>query len=94
MQVTLQDIPEITEDQKERLNKLHERDMNVKCVADLLSEKQFTELRMLIYLKQANKFKMLATDEYEHDKADKNYEVQAIKNYFAYLARKVKFLSF
>jgi hypothetical protein len=30
-------------------------------------------------------YKELATDEYKNEKADANYEVQAVRNYNAYL---------
>ena len=50
-----------------------------------VSQEESKERTSLIFLRQANDFKVLATDENIDDKADKNYAEKAIEYYNAYL---------
>ena len=50
-----------------------------------VSPSESKERSGLIYLKQSNMFKILATDDNVDEKSDDNYEVRSIQNYNAYL---------
>jgi len=78
---TLATITPLTEQEEARLTKLLSNEEQVNGV----SVEESHERTSLIFKRQANRFKELATDDNVDKKADENYEVQAIANWDAYV---------
>ena len=80
MEYTLQDITPVTREEKieylEYIKDLSER----RWESEIVSSRRVS----LLYKRQANDFKDLATDDVVDEKADANYEQQALENWQAY----------